>query len=301
MEQSKPQETFFGTRELVERLISLLDIQTTLRLAQSVVNQDILRESLGSKAWRELIKRGYGENGELEEEDVKNLVKILKILKVMELEEPSKLILPLLDQICKMFPPGENTDLVQVVCPCNPEPHLISLDAFHLLEQVEGAFGTTLQSIQSVRCFFLQDTFYRPLLSDISSRMSRMKESVTSISADWIWIDSKNTAMAFARITTLLQAQAQSLSASTLFVPQAMGEEGWHVLAGALRDKRDTVKLTWAMVPRQRWRRQGRRTSRKFGTPWTVASWFFKFLKWRLLVSCMLKRTSSIGNLVAQG
>ena len=81
MEQSKPQETFFGTRELVERLISLLDIQTTLRLAQSVVNQDILRESLGSKAWRELIKRGYGENGELEEEDVKNLVKILKILK----------------------------------------------------------------------------------------------------------------------------------------------------------------------------------------------------------------------------
>ena len=267
MEPSKPQQKFFSTRELVERLISFLDTETTLSLAQSVVNEDTLRESLGSKAWSELIKRGSnGETGELQEEEedeeeleeeyVSNLVKILKILKVMELEEPSKLILPLLDQICKMFPPGENTDLVQVVCPCNPEPHLISLDAFHLLEQVEGAFGTALQSIQSVRCFFLQDTFYRPLLSDISSRMSRMKESVTSISADWIWIDSKNTAMAFARITTLLQAQAQSLSASdsalTLYVPKAMGEEGWQVLAGALRDKPDTVKLTWAMVPRQR-------------------------------------------------
>ena len=236
MEQSKPQETFFGTRELVERLISLLDIQTTLRLAQSVVNQDILRESLGSKAWRELIKRGYGENGELEEEDVKNLVKILKILKVMELEEPSKLLLPLLDHICKLSGEDEDWSTVNLVCPCSSSPHIISTAAFLLLELVEGSLKTSLQSIQSVVCLPLEE----PFLSALSTRMSRMKESVTEIIVDEIAICSIGSALAF---KTLLQAQ--SLSVTTLYVGGAMGEEGWRVLAGALRDNPNRVELSW--------------------------------------------------------
>ena len=107
MEPSEAQKKVFNTPEVVERLISFLDPEAIFCLAEShLVDKDTLRKSLGSKAWNQLIRRSsHGANGELEdEEDVKVLMKILKMI---EVEEPSKFILPLLDQICKSKPVGD--------------------------------------------------------------------------------------------------------------------------------------------------------------------------------------------------
>ena len=243
MEQSEAQKKVFRTLEAVERLISFLDPEATLSLAESdLVNKETLRTSLGSKSWNQLIRRGsHGEDGQLlQEEDVLVLVKILKTI---EVEEPSKFILPLLDHICKSRRASVEVDeWVEMICPCSPEPHLILPSAFPLLELVEGAFGTNLQSIKYVT------ELQEPLLSAINSRISRMKEivSVNPIDIDLVEIE-RNSLQAF---TTLLQTASFS-SEVGLCVKGAIGEEGWQMLARALRDKPDPVKLCLVTIPRQ--------------------------------------------------
>ena len=149
MEQSKAEHKFLNLPELIERLISSLDPLSALRLLEShVIDKDILQKSLSGKAWNKLIRSSsYGEEALLEVEDVKNLVKILKLMKV---EEPSKFLLPLLDLICESGLSQPYSSGVEVICPNHPEPHLVTPDAFLLLEEVEGAFGTAEQSIKSI-------------------------------------------------------------------------------------------------------------------------------------------------------
>ena len=252
MEQSKAQKKVFSTPEVVERLISFLDSKTTLCLAEShMVGKETLRQSLGSEVWNQLIRRG-SENGHLlQEEHVKHFVKILKLI---EVEEPSKFILPLLDHICNSRPVWPDMwewgwESVKMICPCSTEPHIILPGAFPLLELVEGAFGTKLQSIKSVRVEILRE----PLLLAICSRMSRMPVQVPDhieIEFDHrIEIESKNSVQAF---VTLLQAQLFSLRID-LWVSGAIEEEGWQMLARALRDKPESVKLGWVRSSRQGW------------------------------------------------
>ena len=59
-------------------------------------------------------------------------------------------LLPLLDLICESRPNQPHFSCVHVTCPGHPEHHIVTLDAFLLLEEVEAAFGTTEQSIKSV-------------------------------------------------------------------------------------------------------------------------------------------------------
>ena len=184
MEQSKAQKKVFSTPEVVERLISFLDSKTTLCLAEShLVGKETQRQSLGSKVWNQLIRRG-SENGHLLQEE-----HFVKILKLIEVEEPSKFILPLLYHICNSRPVWPDMwewgwERVEMICPCSTEPHIILPGAFPLLELVEGAFGTTFQSFKSVRVEDLEE----PLLSAISCRMSRMNDTVRSIEASRIHI-----------------------------------------------------------------------------------------------------------------
>ena len=163
---------FWTTPELGERLVSLLDPLSTLRLIQSdVMDKETLQKSLSPKAWNKLIRRSSrDENRLLQKEDVKDLVKILKL---MELKEPSTLLLPLLDLAC-VLPPLFSNDYVKMVCPKHQEgpdfqphkEHFIAIDAFLLLEEVEGAFGTTEQIFESIEVYDLHE----PLLSAITSR-----------------------------------------------------------------------------------------------------------------------------------
>ena len=167
MEQSEAERMFWKIPEVVERLYSWLDPASALRLIQShVMDKETLQKSLSPKAWNKLIRRSSrDENRLLQKEDVKDLVKILKL---MELKEPSTLLLPLLDLAC-VLPPLFSTDYVKMVCPKHqegPDHHFIAIDAFLLLEEVEGAFGTTEQIFESIEVYDLHE----PLLSAIASR-----------------------------------------------------------------------------------------------------------------------------------
>ena len=172
MEQSEAEQMLWKIPEVVERLYSWLDPASALCLIQShVMDKETLQKSLSPKAWNKLIRRSSrDENRLLQKEDVKDLVKILKL---MELKEPSTLLLPLLDLAC-VLPPLFSTDYVKMVCPKHQEgpdfqphkEHFIAIDAFLLLEEVEGAFGTTEQIFESIEVYDLHE----PLLSAITSR-----------------------------------------------------------------------------------------------------------------------------------
>ena len=240
------EDKFWNLPELIERLISLLDPLSALCLLQShVIDREILQKSLSYEAWNKLIRRNsYGGEGLLQAEDVKDFVKILKL---MELEEPSTFLLPLLDLICESGPSESPKRKVQVTCPNHPEPHSVSPEAFLLLEEVEGAFGTAEQSIKSILAYDLEfwheflPAFPKPFFFATSSRMSRQKGVVTSIYIDGdIWIEDESSAQAF---TTLLQAQEVILGCAHLKVGGAIGEEGWKELGRALRGRAGQVDM----------------------------------------------------------
>ena len=170
-EQLDADEKFWKTPELVERLVSMLGTLSTLHLIQAgVVDKGILQKGLSLKAWSKIISQSsYREEGLLQKEGVKDLVKVLHFL---ELEEPSTFVLPLLDLICKS---GQDQPIgyrMQLVCPTTlPDSHSVTDEAFLLLEEVEGSFGTAEQSIESMSLFSLEE----PLLSALSLRVARQR------------------------------------------------------------------------------------------------------------------------------
>ena len=236
-------EKFWTLPELGERLFSFLDPLSTLHLAQSnVMDKKILQKSLTSKAWRELIRRSSLQGlsfqalehpavrFEREKEAREDLEVLIKILHFMKLEELSPRLVPLLDLICELSSEVSSYACVEMICPCRPDPHSILPEGFLLLEKVEGAFGTTEQSLKSVRSF-VQGWHYHEELSAISSRMSRQKERVASISMVLAIIKDKSDIEAF---ITLLQAQTVYVRLLNIR-REKLGEEDWQALAGALR------------------------------------------------------------------
>ena len=221
-------EKFWTIPELGERLVSLLDPLSTLRLIESnVMKKEILQNSLSFAAWTNLVRTSSnGEQGLLEEEDVRVLVKILRF---MDLEEPSTFLIPLLHQICETRPGSRNSH-VQMICPSHPLPHWISIYAFLLLEEVEGAFGTTEQSVKTV----VNDWPCRDFLPAISSRISRQKEIVSYIQVLWGSICIKDKTSVDNFLTVL---KARVVYVEDLHVGGEIGEEGWRALNSALEGK----------------------------------------------------------------
>lgn len=227
-------EKFWKTPELVEKLVSKLDPLSTLRLIQSgVMDKDILKKGFSLKAWSRIISRSsYGGEGLLQMEDVKDLVKVLRFL---ELEEPSIFLLPLLDLICKSRPAipglwGIPSNQVKMICPSHPDPHSITIEAFLMLEELEGSFGTAEQSVGSIKKFILNE----PLLSALSSRVARQREMLTSIDCNYVfcWNGAASSIEAF---TTLLHAE--KVDVKNLDIGGAIGRDGWHALARSLKGK----------------------------------------------------------------
>ena len=85
--------------------------------------------------------------------------------------------------------------------------------------------GTTQLSVRFIDVIDLKD----PLLSAISSRISRQQETVTSVDVGRVVINNKGNARAF---TTLLQAE--KVNVGRLEVGGTIEEEGWQLLARAL-------------------------------------------------------------------
>ena len=245
MEESEAQHKVFNLPELVERVISFLDPEAALHLVQSqVTNKEILQKSLSSKAWNTSVTRMKQslsvEDGGLQTEDALNLVKIFKLADLQEhLQDFSSFLLNL---ICKSSP--DKSGWVEMICPCNPNPHTISLAAFHLLEEVEGVLGRTQMSVKSMTVVELKE----PLLSAISSRMSRQPKMLTFIAVQRVVINSKSSALAF---ITLLQLQAKRVEVNCLEVGEEVGEEGWQLLATALIHCKPNLTIFHVLISRQ--------------------------------------------------
>ena len=252
--------------ELAERIVLFLDPLSLLRLVQAgVLSKQVLKKSISTPVWKNLIRRGsYGEDG------LQNLVEVLKLIK-----EPGALLLPLLEAICEKFPSVER-DEVLVRCPHHAEPHSVSSRGFLLLEDVEAAFGTTVQLIESLSAGSLGE----PILSAAGSRVSRQQKRMTSISVlDKICLENNRSALS---LDTLLQAlQVKIRQYIVVFVEGSIGEEGWKVLSRAMQlpsfqmaDGRNVVQSVHASKPGLA---EGRREDIK--AIWDAVDWRFVVYK----------------------
>ena len=239
MEQSEAEHKFLNMPELIERLFSLLDPVSALHLVQSqAVDKETLQKAISFKAWNEHIKSSsHNDDGLLQKEDVQDLVKILKLVKVKELP---RFLLPLLDRICQSSP-DDQFRWVNLICPCTSAYHKVSPGAFLLLEKVEAAFGTVLQTIRSIDTGAGVSYLAEPLLSAISSRMARQQKIEVDIEDIKVWgviLKDKSSVESF---TTLMKAKTVSLKILAVYT-RAIGEEGWTALARALQGS--TMKST---------------------------------------------------------
>ena len=250
MEEKKAGQKFLNIPEVVEKLISSLDPSSTLHLAQSeVLSKDVFQKSLTFKVWKELVEHAY--NSALEDDDIDNwiddgdsevmvrqdVMDLVEILKLMELEDPSAHLIPLLHLVSEVSSVTRFYNFVynpvEIICPCRPEPHVVHAKDVVLLEEVEGALGTTVQSIKSIKKG--EFNLWEAQLLALSSRVSRQKEMLTSIEVrSLIIIENKGTVEAFA-----ILLQAESAYVEGVRVKRAIGEEGWHDLARALESKSD--------------------------------------------------------------
>ena len=163
MDIRQSMKIFWNAPELVERLFLFLDTSSVLHLAQAkMMNKQSFKESLSSKVWRNLIKQSPWDGVhvfELNEEEREGVRTLVKILKLKQPEDPSSFLLPLLDRICQRtsslpWLAGDEVEM-EIKCPCQEEPHKISMEGFQLLEEeVEGVFGTTLKCKHSSRLQF---------------------------------------------------------------------------------------------------------------------------------------------------
>ena len=188
--ENKAGQKFWGTPELVEKILPFLDLTSTLSLVQSkVMSRKILQ---GGIVWNRLIRR----SSPLDELAV--VAKLVQILKLMK--EPTTLMLDLLDLICESRVGDRMINLfgtVQMSCPRHPNSHLVRLSDFRLLEEVEGAFGTAEQTVEAVNA----DHQFGPFPEfALSSRLSRQQEKMATFSGIVYSISSKESAEAFKNI-----------------------------------------------------------------------------------------------------
>jgi len=222
-----PEEKFWFSilpPELIETLLTMLDTLSIKMLIESgVVEQKVLKKSVSSEVWAGLIRRRtHGGGGVLVLGEVKNLVAILKFLKP---EDPGSFLLPILSHICKSFP-AEMYEAVSLNRPGHEDPRRVSLEGFLLLEEAESSFGTSIQSIQKIGVGVLDE----PHLSALSSRVVRQENPVASIFIGEVKLGGGlQSAQAFS-----ILLQADRVDVRFLEVSEAIGEEGWRILAKAI-------------------------------------------------------------------
>ena len=148
-------------------------------------------------------------------------------------------------------------------CPCQGDPHKISMDGFLVLErEVEGVLGTAVQSVIVVSVFGGQLGGSDDCLAALSSRITRQLDPVAKIDVGYgnrVEVHDNLDAQA---VVTLLQAQEVSMSLSIF---KGVDKEGWEALAravqgfgaspkalniwisleGAAEAKRENIKVVW--------------------------------------------------------
>ena len=212
---------FWAMPELVRILLLYLNLESTSNLAHSkVMNINILQ---GTCDWDKLIRRNYNlrDGPKVRLAEVKTLVGILKLMK-----ERTTSVLHLLHLICEKSPAGRTE--VQMACPCRTDSHVVRFLDFQFLEEIEGAFGSTEQTVESVKGVGRLKPF--SALSALSSRLSRQQQKMNTFHAVMINLQNRAGAEAF---RVIMQACQRFSLGHSLWVGQ-IGQEGWEAVAEGL-------------------------------------------------------------------
>ena len=230
-------EDVWAMPELVEKILPFLDPESILSLARSeVMDRNILQ---GTHVWNMLIRRSYP----FDRPGVLNaLVQILKLMK-----DCTTARLDLLDLICMRAPDAGPAGpapqkYVKMACPRHHLYYFIPLLDFLLLEKVEGAFGTTEQTVQAVATLdngqnmaWTDDMVVNNdnFLSALSSRLSRQLENFFSFFAFGLQISSREGAEAFKNIMqhSLPEVEINNFMVGWLEPWGLLGQEGWEAVA----------------------------------------------------------------------
>ena len=222
------EKKFWSTPELIERLLLNLDLKSTMCLAQAhELTQNVLE---GTRVWNKLIKRICPIDTL---DQVENHVAIVKSLKDYEDH-----LLDLLEVICESNPVPDGGDwhiAVQMGCPCHPnlDYHVVSLAGFMLLEEVEGAFGTTVQTLEVIGSDWRKHPFNSTSLSALASRLSRQQEKLTFLKLDFK-ISSMLDAENFKAVMQACPMERVSIIGG-LEVDENIGAKGWELVAESVQ------------------------------------------------------------------
>ena len=258
--QCEAAKVFLGTPELVEKLLPYLDPETTFSLAQT---HKLTREILQKRSiWRKLIRRGchYDEEQDFynHERDFYNYVpphhtrtaQLKKLIKILQLfKSPEAHLFDLLELVCERFKTLRRLreyvgPQVLLSHPGHSDHHSVSLACFLLLEEVEGAFGTTLQRLESISggsIGGLKGEVEELALLALSSRAARQHQGeAISVTLAGIEITNKRSAKAF---YILMRARPQFVQPlRNVEVSGSIGVKGWEFLARALQTHQDAVE-----------------------------------------------------------
>ena len=208
---------FLQTPDLLEKLLPYLDAGTTLRLAQSKISCLVQHLKNYPEVWIKMVQRTLpGDNKvepalywrywnrvreSFEEKRVKmqNLAGILKM--VDDADSQVSHLRHLLDTICVKSPPDDGRCYIQIGSTSHGF-HLVSPLGFLLLEEVEVALGSTLQSVSRVDLGIYSNTLdalsaSEALMQALAARVVRQQQNLTRMEVKWIQVRSKEGAEAF--------------------------------------------------------------------------------------------------------
>ena len=185
---SSNEKKFWRSPELIESLLPFLDISSTLRLAKA--HKFTLQVLQGKSSWNKFIRRTcpYGERFQnfppffvVEGAEQKKAVVVAQAELLKLMGTPQDLLQDLLGVTANGFPAndldffngedGARVPCLFVLCgPCQ-KPHSVSPFGFMLLEEIEGALGSTEQRVEKVVVKDLKG----PLMSAVTNRLSRQQ------------------------------------------------------------------------------------------------------------------------------
>ena len=214
--------------EMVGQLLTFLDLQSTLCLAQChEMTRKILQDTV---VWNRLIRRSSPLD---QQEKVEDLVAILKLMK-----DPKDNLPGVLHAICETNTSTRTgflrMEFVEMGCPLQPlHSHSISLMGFELLEKVEKAFETTVQSVESIALGPMGRKDVR-IKSPLASRMSRQQQKLTSLSIKSVSIRGKMEAEEFKTWMIAMRSKIMQLRLRLVIVGHPIGPFGFESYSGTL-------------------------------------------------------------------
>ena len=242
---------FWGTPELVEKLVSFLDLASIKQLAEF---HKLTRKILGkSFIWNQLIKRIFPNDHNIDpnhsdfpDEDVaqphhvilaseRGKVRLLtEILSLSEDSDGYQLRMDLVHTICERHTIQDPNykRLVDVGCSCK-QTHTVSFLGFLQLQEVHAREQEILLCVERVIAHDLLDD---PTLTALGSILADQEGMVKKLDVDFLYCENKKTAEAIATLVERSESVMQDVEDSciTIFIEEEIKAEGWAAIRRAV-------------------------------------------------------------------